>query len=174
MAELLKTISPYIEAGSSAYTTYSTLSSGRAAEMESRRRAYEDRAQANAAMIEAAGQANNSRRRADLLASRAKAVAGASGAGVSDPTVTDIVAGIQGAGDYDAAASLFSGSYLAEGLRSQARASENEGSAIRSASRLKAASTAFSDTVGFYEKYGDGRKSTPPTSPAGSAGNRYS
>lgn len=154
MAELFKLASPYFQAAGSAYTSYSTLAAGRAAEMEAKRRAYEDRMQGNAVMLEAGGQARNSLRRADLLASRAKAVAGASGAGVSDPTVTDIVSNIQGAGDYDAAASLFSGNYLAEGLRSRAGASENEGRAIRSASRVKAAATAFSDVTGFYEKYG--------------------
>lgn len=158
MAELLKSAAPYITAVNSGYTSYSQLAAGQAANVEARRSAAQKRAQANAVQVEAQGEARNRRRRAELLASRARAVAGASGAGVGDPTVTDILGDIEAGGEYDAASALYSGDFLAQGLVADARATEREGRALRSAGRLRAAGTAFSTLTSFAEKYGERKK----------------
>lgn len=158
MAELLKSAAPYLTAVSSAYTGYSQLAAGRAAETEARRRAAATRVQANAVQVESQVKARNARKRAELLASRAKAVAGASGAGVSDPTVTDILGDIESGGEYDAASALYSGNFLSQGLLEDAQATEREGRALRSAGRMRAAGTAFSTLTSFAEKYGERKK----------------
>lgn len=158
-APYLKTAAPYIDAVTSAYTSYSQLTAGDAANQEARQRAADERAQANAVQVTAQGEAHNRRRRAELLASRARAVAGASGSGASDPTVNNIVADINAGGEYDAASALYSGDFVAEGLRANAAASEREGRAAVSSSRLRAAGTIFSSLTGFAEKYGDRKDS---------------
>lgn len=162
MAELLKsavpylkTAAPYIDAVTSAYTSYSQLAAGHAADREARQRAADERVQANAVQVTAQGVAHNRQRRAELLASRARAVAGASGAGAGDPTVNNIVSDINAGGEYDAASALYSGDFMAEGLRANAAASEREGRAALSSSRFRAAGTIFSSLTGFAEKYGD-------------------
>jgi hypothetical protein len=69
------------------------------------------------------------RRKAELLASRALAVAGASGGGASDPTVVRLIAGIKGEGSYRASVALYRGEDQARRLRMGAKAKRYEGAA---------------------------------------------
>jgi hypothetical protein len=69
------------------------------------------------------------KRKADLLASRALAVAGASGGGASDPTVVRIIAGIAGEGSYRASVALYRGEDQARRLRMGEKAKRFEGAA---------------------------------------------
>jgi hypothetical protein len=66
-------------------------------------------------------------RRTDLLASRALAVAAASGGGASDPTVVNTIAGIAQEGAYRKAVALYRGDEEARKLTMQAEAAEFEG-----------------------------------------------
>lgn len=66
-------------------------------------------------------------RNAQYVASRALAVAGASGGGVSDPTVMNIVTNIKSEGAYRAALALYDGEEKARTKRLAARITEIEG-----------------------------------------------
>lgn len=82
------------------------------AEIESQwneRRAFEERASAQR-------QAGEEQRKARLAQSRLGAVAGASGAGSSDPSVMTLFEGIEREGDYNAAAATAAGEQKAAGL----------------------------------------------------------
>lgn len=72
-------------------------------------------------------QAEQERHRAKLIASRAQAVAGASGAGVSDPAIVNLIADLQGEGAYRAAVAGYQGEERARSLRMGADASRTEG-----------------------------------------------
>lgn len=109
---------------------------------------------ANQANVEAQAEAANERRKAKLVRSRALAVAGASGAGVDDPTVNNILTGIEVEGEMNALNALHSGEYLASSLRSGAGTARRQGSAYRQAGYVSAGTTALSGAVGWYDKYG--------------------
>jgi hypothetical protein len=65
-------------------------------------------------------QAMEERRQSDLLASRALAVAASSGAGVSDPTIVDVISKTRGEGAYRASIALYEGEAKARRLRMEA------------------------------------------------------
>lgn len=71
-------------------------------------------------------EAQDVQRRADLVASRALAVAAASGGGASDPTVVNTIAGIAQEGAYRKAVALYKGDEEARKLTMQAEASQYE------------------------------------------------
>lgn len=103
--------------------------------------------------------------RARLLASRALAVAGASGGGVSDPTVVDIVAGIFAEGEYRSDLALYEGQERARAMRLKGEAARTEGKSKESAGYIGAATTIanyygkktmMEGGTSLYEKYGRG------------------
>lgn len=71
------------------------------------------------------------RRAARLLGSRAIAMAGASGAGVDDPTVSNILGEIDARGEYNALMALYNGTMKARDLRTDADAKREEGRAAK-------------------------------------------
>jgi hypothetical protein len=79
--------------------------------------AWEAQRQAGIAISISQRQAAEERRQATLVASRALAVAAASGAGVSDPTMVRIIANARGEGAVRAATSLYEGAALSRRLR---------------------------------------------------------
>lgn len=95
---------------------------------------------------EAAGQrsALEQRRQSELMQSRALAVAGASGGGVTDPGVLRIISGIAGEGENAFQSELYNARTQAETSRSQAVARRFEGKQAKQAGVMKAASTALS------------------------------
>lgn len=97
------------------------------AEDQSKYAAARDREQAG--QEEAASQraAKEKRRQTDIAISNVRAEAGASGAGVYDPTVLDIIGDVTEIGEYDALTSLYEGKSAASILRSKAALSEYEG-----------------------------------------------
>lgn len=119
-----------------------------------KQKAQEREEEANAVASESQRQAIVERKRAQYLMSRARAVAGASGAGVSDPTVTDILTDIETEGEYAALSALASGNAMARGYRIGARAARNEASATRTGGYMSMASTALGGGSSWYEKYG--------------------
>lgn len=66
-------------------------------------------------------------RQSRLIASRAIAVAGASGGGVTDPTITNIISDLQGEGAYRAAVQIYRGDDNARSLRMGGTAKRYEG-----------------------------------------------
>ena len=87
---------------------------------ELKRKAGQEQAASQRKMIEA-------RRQGNLRLSRARAVAGASGAGVADPTALDIYGGIAQETDFQAGTALFEGESAANLLRTQAAVTIYEG-----------------------------------------------
>lgn len=149
---------PYITAGTTALSVYSQAEQGRAAAANANLVAAQQDRAANQAQVEAQQEAANERKRAKLVRSRALAVAGASGAGVSDPTVTNILTDIDTEGEVNALNALYSGDYSARAIRSGADATRREGRARKSAGYVAAGTTALnwagsSQGQSFFEKY---------------------
>src|SRR5688572_16098433 len=86
-------------------------------------------------------------RKARLLQSRAQAVAAASGAGASDPTVADIIGDIAGEGQYRSMLAIYEGEEKARALRGRGEAVRREGRSRQTASIINAGKSLF-------EKYG--------------------
>lgn len=102
-------------------------------------------------------------RYARLLASRAVAVAGASGGGVTDPTVNKVIADISGEGAYRSALKIWQGDEAARSLNAGADASlyggglaRNNADAVSRAYMIKGAGSGLSNIGSFYSKYGGG------------------
>ena len=78
-------------------------------------------------------------RRGRLIASRALAVAGASGGGVSDPTIINLLADLEGESAYRSAVSIYQGEDRARQLRMGADASTYEAAVTRQGGEMRAA-----------------------------------
>ena len=105
--------------------------------------------------------AKEERRQSELRESRALAVAAASGAGASDPTVVKILSDLAGEGSYRAALALYEGEERARLTRLQATGKRFEAGELRiagkeakRAGKLGALSTLFQGGAGLYGKYG--------------------
>lgn len=130
--------------------------------------AWQAEEQAGNAIAIAQSHAREERRQAELVASRALAVAAASGAGVTDPTVVNIIARTKGEGAYRANVALYEGAARARQLRLDAAAgrvsgfdAEAEGAARGEAYAIgaiggtaKTASDFYANSL--YGKYGRG------------------
>ncbi len=114
----------------------------------------QDKRDANEAQVQGQIQAANERRRAKFLRSRALAVAGKSGAGVSDPTVTKILSDLDTEGEVRALTALYEGDTTAQALRSGAASKLRMSNAYRAAGNLRAAGTAAEGAYSFFDKYG--------------------
>jgi hypothetical protein len=123
----------------------------------------------NAGQVIAASQrdAMEERRRADLVSSRALALAAASGGGVSDSTVVNIIAKLKGEGSYRSAVALYRGETEARRMRMGATAKRYEGAVaeeggefqasayetMATASLFKGISSAMPKAQSLYERY---------------------
>ena len=95
------------------------------------------------------------RRRSSRYAqSRVQALAAASGAGASDPTVVNLISELAGEGEYGALAAMYEGEDRAGGLELAGRASRRQGDAAMSASVVQAGSTLLGGASSWYDKYG--------------------
>lgn len=119
----------------------------------------------NAGQTRAAAQrgAMEEERRARLIASRALAVGGASGAGLSDPTFAGIMADLAGEGAYRAAVKTYEGEDRARKLEMGAEVARLEGEVARQGGeyrakglRYGALGTLASGASSLYAKYGMG------------------
>ena len=99
-------------------------------------------------------QALEERRQADLVASRALAVAAASGAGVSDPTVVDLLARTRGEGVYRANVALYEGEARARSMRIAAAGGGgfDEGRSLQAGFNAAAAGALFRGGAGLYAR----------------------
>jgi len=149
---------PYIAAASTVLTTGAAVqqANARKTEMEAIARAREEEANAEAAESQRA--ALIERKKARNLMSRARAVAAASGGGVSDPTVVNQLADIETQGELNALNAMYSGNTAARGYRRGAAIARNEGRAEQTAGYLGAASTALDGANSWYDKYGGKKK----------------
>lgn len=158
MAQLASAL-PYIAAASTVLTTAAAYQQARSQKASLETQAREREAEANATQAEAQREAIIERRKAKNLMSRARAVAGASGAGVSDPTVVNQLTDIETQGEVNALNALWAGDTTASALRRGAAVARNEGRAAQTAGYFDAASTAIGGGTSWWEKYGGKRYS---------------
>lgn len=112
-------------------------------------------------LIEMAGQdrassqreAAEQRRQARLLQSRALAVGAATG-GASDPTVVNILANLEGEGEYRALTALYEGEEAARSKEMQARARRREAKNTKRAGLINAGSQVLQAASTMYSRYG--------------------
>ncbi len=93
-------------------------------------------------------------RQAQLVQSRALAVAAASGAGASDPTVVADISNIAGEGEYRALTSLYEGKTKADSMYQQAAALRTDAGNVKKAGAIKAVGTLLTGGGTLLEKYG--------------------
>lgn len=117
--------------------------------------------EANQAQAVAQRAAIAERRRARYIRSRALAVAGASGGGVSDPSIQNELARIDTEGDVNFMHALFTGDYSAARLRREAQNMRREGRAYRAnaygasgITALNALGNFAGENQTFFSKYG--------------------
>lgn len=116
-------------------------------------------------------QAIEENRQATLVASRALAVAAASGGGVSDPTMVRMISSARGEGAYRANVALYEGEAKARQMKFEAITgrtagynAESEGYAAQQGYNLAALGSGAKTVASLYAKYG---KNGPDTKPAG-------
>jgi hypothetical protein len=110
-----------------------SLENGTATEMAARYRAEQLRINAGQAMASAQREAITAEQQSKRVASRALALAAASGGGATDPTVVNLISGIAAEGAYRQAVALYQGQEQARAMENQARATEYEGEKAKAA-----------------------------------------
>ena len=98
--------------------------------------------------------AEEEQRKSELLASRAIAVAAASGAGALDPTVVKILQGIDAEGQLASMTQLYNGDERARGLTDQARATRYDGRSAKRAGRTRALTTLLTGAQSMATTWG--------------------
>lgn len=164
----LAAAAPYIGLIMSGVQASNQMQAGEAAQNNAKVLAIQDERDANAAQVQSQAEAALERRKERFTRSRALAVAGASGAGVDDKSVSDILTGIETQGEMNALTRLYGGDIEAQALRAHARAQRAEGSAFRGNAYGQAGATAFNGLLSygpdvasgiktFYQKYAGDR-----------------
>lgn len=149
MGQLLAFLPALIGAGGTILQGVKADLAARSQALQLEQSAGQDRATSQRAAIE-------QRRAARYLQSRAQALAAASGAGASDPTVTKIIGDIAGEGEYGALVAMYEGEDAARAKETAAKVARKTGSAMANASYLKAGTTLLSGASSWYDKYGGG------------------
>lgn len=133
-----------------------------------------DQLRANAGTAQAAAQreAISVDQRAQMVMSRALAVAAASGGGASDPSVVNTIARIASEGAYRKQLALYEGNAAAETMRLRANVAEMEGEqrqyaeGVAGVSQFLGAGTSLlrsaAKSMSLYEKYGAGGPNKAP------------
>ncbi len=147
---------PYLAAASTALTVGNAIREGDQAKIDSQIKARELREDANARQADSQREAIQRRRQGNFAASRARAIAAASGGGVSDTTADTLIGRIEAQSDFNVLNALYEGDTTARGLRDGARTARREGRAARTSSRYRALGSAFSGATSFASKYGGG------------------
>jgi hypothetical protein len=131
----LGTILPVI---GTAATVVGSIASGIAGKNQADFQAKEERRAAADKLASATRQADDTRRRTNILMSNEKAAAAASGAGVTNPTVLDILSDTAGRGEFLQASDLYNGQSAAASDLDQAALLKKKGSNLMTGSWLDA------------------------------------
>lgn len=157
----------WVSVGTTALQVHGQIQAGKAQAHQAELLARQREKDALAAQVEAQQVASQERKKTRYLRSRALAVAGASGAGVSDLTINNILTGIDTEGEMNALNALWSGDQTAEAYRSGAEMARAEGRAAKRAGYLGGAVTALQggldfaeNNPSFFKKYGGDRASS--------------
>lgn len=120
------------------FSVGSTLAEGNRAEDAAERQAEQLRAKALQDQAVSQVDAREERKRAEFLASKLIARAGASGTAIDSPGISKQIAEIDEKGAYNALAALYAGKTSARSKRLQAREIEKEGKSAKKQSRWAA------------------------------------
>lgn len=123
---------------------------GKLARLYGRLQSQQYKASAKQAVASSQRAAFEEQRRAELMASRALAVAAAGGGGADDPTVTKIIADINGEGAYRAAVAMYEGEEAAKKLRFEAAQAEYLGEQEYKASKMSVVDTVLRGGGSLY------------------------
>ena len=145
---------PYISAGMTVLSAVGKYQSGK-----QQQKAYQYDAKVatqQAQQEQAAAQRDtlNARRQGMILASRAQAAAASSGAGALDPTVVNVIGGLQGEGELAGLAAMYSGASRARALQNQAATNTYSGQAAKQAGMYSAFDTLLSGASTFKSAFG--------------------
>jgi len=112
--------------------------------------------EANAGLERASSQrkASEERRQARLATSRGVALAAASGGGVDDPSVINLLEGIAGEGEYRALSALYEGNQSALSMEDQAKSARKQAKATKTAGYINAASSLLSTGTSLFDRVG--------------------
>ena len=149
----LAAAAPYLTAASAVIGVGTTLMAGK---QQNDLAAFEAGQMIESAKAERAvsqREAEQERKRSKYIQSRAKSLAAASGASASDPTIENIIGGLDAEGEYRALSALYNGEQQAEGMEMGAKVRRIEGRDARRAANYKAANTLMSSGASLYEKY---------------------
>lgn len=149
----LAAAAPYLMAGGAAVSAYSAIRQGRQLEMAANLEARQMDMSAKAEAAISQRVAESERKKARLLQSRVKALAAASGAGASDPTIIDIMGDIEREGEIRALDALYEGRTAAEGLRFASGIRRREGREGRRAGTISAVGDLFSAGGSIASRY---------------------
>lgn len=160
----LAVVAPYLSAASTVVSSYASIKQGMDQKSASESVARQRERDANDAQVEAQQVAARERKKSKYLRSRALAVAGASGGGVSDPTISNILTGLDVEGEMSALNALHNGDTTAAGYRAGAATARREGRAAMSAGLFGGVGKALTgfgefaeDNPSFFKKYGGDR-----------------
>lgn len=149
---VLAAAAPFIGAATTALSAYGKYKEGQAAKSAANSKAKLMDEQAKGVEVEAQQNAADERKKVAYIRSRAVALAGASGAGVTDPTITDILTGIDTQGEMNALNIMHSGQTEAAGIRAGAQATRKQGAAEARAGTLGAFTTLAGGALDFYDQ----------------------
>lgn len=96
------------------------------------------------------------RRQARLAQSRGLALAAASGGGADDPTVMNLLADLEGEGEYRALTSLYEGEEQGRSLEAQADARRKEAKNAKRAGWMQGIGTILGAGTSMADRYGGG------------------
>lgn len=145
---------PYLVAGGTILQAGNQIQQGR--EMDAQSSAMRRALIAKGKEEEAAAQreALASKKKTDLVLSRGKAVAAASGAGAKDPTVMDVLDDVAAQGELDMLNKLYEGKMAMSDRRQQGYMARIQGKNARRAGYINAAGTIMSGASTLYSNYG--------------------
>jgi hypothetical protein len=125
---------------SAAGTIYGGIQQNRAAEFE----AKQMKARGDEEFAAGQAEANKMRREKELAQSRVRAVAAASGGGAGDPSITNIMEGIEEQGTYNELVAMYQGRSSRNKMYASAGSRRAEGRSALTGSLFKAGSTIYS------------------------------
>lgn len=138
-----------IGAAAAALSAAGTVAGGIAANNQAQYQAEQQKAQGKEELAASQRQASQQRKEAELVQSRQQALAAASGAGASDPTIIQLMTETAAQGELNAQGSLYGGEQRKRGLFDQAKATRLSGKSSLIGSFLGGTG----DLLGGFAKY---------------------
>jgi len=142
-----------MQAGGSLFSAFNKFAYADSAEQAGKMTALQMRQQASDVQAASQRTAWSVERQGELMASRALAVAAASGGGASDPTVVNLIAKNAGEFAYRKAVALYEGESKAQGLRYGADVKEYEGKAVAASARAAGIASMFKAGTSIMSGY---------------------